>query len=97
MPEFILLVTLLIGRSGSFEDDLPQGFRSTFRVWAGEKTHTPHAVIEGAIRHAVGKVERAYRRTDVLAKRRELMTAWANHCEQTAPGNAHRLPMVRSA
>ena len=28
-----------------------------------------------------GQVERAYRRTDVLEKRRELMGAWATYCE----------------
>jgi hypothetical protein len=28
-----------------------------------------------------GQVERAYRRTDLLEKRRSLMDAWAAHCE----------------
>jgi len=41
-----------------------------------------HAVIEEAMGHQVGTpVERAYRRTDVLEKRRELMTAWASYCD----------------
>jgi hypothetical protein len=32
--------------------------------------------------HAVGNaIERAYRRTDVLELRRELMNAWAAYCE----------------
>ncbi len=58
------------------------GFRATFRTWAEEATGFPHAVIEEAMGHQVGsQVERAYRRTDVLEKRRELMTAWANYCE----------------
>src|SRR5271155_2329702 len=58
------------------------GFRATFRTWAEEVTGFPHAVIEEAMGHKVGgKVERAYRRTDVLVKRRELMTAWAEYCE----------------
>jgi integrase len=57
------------------------GFRATFRTWAEEVTGFPHAVIEEAMGHKVGgQVERAYRRTDVLEKRRELMTAWANYC-----------------
>jgi hypothetical protein len=39
-----------------------------------------------ALGHQVGNaVERAYRRTDLLEQRRQLMNAWANHCE---PGNA---------
>src|SRR5271170_188011 len=63
------------------------GFRATFRTWAEEATGFPHAVIEEAMGHQVGsQVERAYRRTDVLEKRRELMTAWANYCE---PNGVH--------
>ena len=63
------------------------GFRATFRTWAEEATGFPHAVIEEAMGHQVGsQVERAYRRTDVLEKRRELMTAWANYCE---PNEVH--------
>jgi hypothetical protein len=38
--------------------------------------------------HQVGtQVERAYRRTDVLDKRRALMEAWAQWCEPKAVGN----------
>ena len=38
--------------------------------------------------HQVGtQVERAYRRTDVLDKRRQLMEAWAQWCEPKAPSN----------
>lgn len=58
------------------------GFRATFRTWAEEVTGFPHAVIEEAMGHQVGnQVERAYRRTDVLEKRRELMAAWASYCD----------------
>jgi integrase len=58
------------------------GFRSTFRTWAEEVATVPHAVVEQAMGHQVGNaVERAYRRTDLLEKRRELMDAWARHCE----------------
>lgn len=62
------------------------GFRATFRTWAEEATGFPHAVIEEAIGHQIGtQAERAYRRTDVLEKRRELMAAWALHCEPKKP------------
>ena len=57
------------------------GFRSTFRDWAGDRTHTQREVIEAALAHvAGGKVEVAYRRSDALEKRRELMEAWADYC-----------------
>ena len=58
------------------------GFRATFRTWAEEVATVPHAVIEQAMGHQVGgKVERAYRRTDLLEMRRALMAAWTNYCE----------------
>lgn len=56
------------------------GFRASFRTWAEETTSYPHAVIEEAMGHQVGSsVERAYRRTDVLEKRRALMREWSDH------------------
>jgi integrase len=59
-------------------DATPHGFRSTFRDWAAERTHYPHEVAEMALAHAVGdKVEAAYRRGDLLEKRRAIMEDWA--------------------
>jgi integrase len=53
------------------------GFRSTFRDWAAETTSTPNHVVEMALAHTVGdKVEAAYRRGNLLMKRRKLMDAW---------------------
>jgi integrase len=61
------------------------GFRATFRTWAEEVATVPHAVVEQAMGHQVGtQVERAYRRTDILDKRRALMQAWAQWCEPKA-------------
>ncbi|NNJ96244.1 MAG: tyrosine-type recombinase/integrase [Gammaproteobacteria bacterium] len=60
---------------------VPHGFRSSFRVWAGEKTNFPREVCEFALAHVVGdEAERAYQRSDLFDKRRKLMDAWANHC-----------------
>jgi integrase len=60
------------------------GFRSSFRDWAAERTSFPHEVAEMALAHTVGdKVEAAYRRGDLFAKRRELMEAWARFCGTT--------------
>lgn len=54
------------------------GFRSTFRDWVSECTSHPSEVAEMALAHAVGdKVEAAYRRGDLLAKRATLMEDWA--------------------
>jgi integrase len=59
------------------------GFRSTFRDWAGDATDFPRELAEAALAHTLGEVERAYRRGTALAKRRELMTAWAAYCVST--------------
>jgi integrase len=58
------------------------GFRSSFRDWAGNETGFARDLIETALAHVVGdKAEQAYRRSDALEKRRNLMEAWANYCE----------------
>jgi integrase len=57
------------------------GFRSTFMDWAHEQTAFPKVVIDMALAHTVGdKVEAAYRRGDLLAKRKQLAEAWAKFC-----------------
>jgi integrase len=59
------------------------GFRSTFRDWAAEKTKFANEVAEMTLAHAVAdKVEAAYRRGDLFEKRRALMNAWTNYCNQ---------------
>ncbi|WP_247077430.1 site-specific integrase [Pseudohalocynthiibacter sp. F2068] len=58
----------------------PHGFRSSFRTWVAETTETPREVAEAALAHVTGtSVERSYRRTDFLEKRRPLMNQWADH------------------
>jgi len=57
------------------------GFRSSFRDWAAELSTFPPEIAEAALAHIVGdKVERAYRRGDVLLKRSEMMECWARYC-----------------
>jgi integrase len=57
------------------------GFRSSFRDWAAEQTSFPNIVAEAALAHVIGdKTEAAYRRGDLLEKRRDLMQAWADYC-----------------
>jgi integrase len=59
------------------------GCRSSFRDWAGDATHFPREIAEAALAHVVGDMtEAAYRRSDALEKRRELMEAWAAYCCQ---------------
>jgi integrase len=61
------------------------GFRSTFSTWAHETTSYPAHVIETCLAHTIGSaVERAYRRSDLFAKRLRLMTDWARYCSTPA-------------
>lgn len=62
-------------------DVVPHGFRSTFRDWASERTNFPREIAEAALAHIVGdETEAAYKRGDVLEKRRRLMDGWAGYC-----------------
>jgi len=63
-----------LGRDGA----TVHGMRSAFRDWCSEATRFSGEVAEAALAHVVrNKVEAAYRRGDMLAKRRDLMDAWS--------------------
>lgn len=61
-------------------DAVTHGFRSSFRDYAAEQTHTPHAVMEAALAHTIkNKAEAAYARSDLFERRRALMESWAGY------------------
>ena len=67
-------------------DAVPHGFRSSFRDWTAETTAYPNEVCEMALAHAVGdQTEEAYRRGDLLAKRKQLMADWSSFLGEPAP------------
>lgn len=57
------------------------GFRSTFRDWVAEETtHSPE-VAEMSLSHTIpNRVEAAYRRGNLLEKRRSLLLDWESYC-----------------
>lgn len=60
---------------------VPHGFRSSFRDWAAEETEFSDSVVEMQLAHTVkNKVEAAYRRGDMLDRRRPMMELWAAYC-----------------
>jgi integrase len=74
------------------------GFRSSFRDWTGENTNFPRDVCEAALAHATSdKVEAAYRRGDLFAKRAKLMAAWSDYCAKPTPIGANVVPMKAGA
>jgi len=55
---------------------VPHGLRSTFRQWAAEQGY-PRDMAEIALAHFIGsEVERAYQRSDMLERRRDMMADW---------------------
>lgn len=65
---------------------VPHGLRSTFRDWVAEATTYPGEMAEVALAHRISSaVEAAYRRGDMVEKRRRMMRDWAE-----ALGGTHR-------
>ena len=57
---------------------VPHGMRSSFRDWCAECSDAPREVCELALAHVnSNRVERAYRRTDLFERRRQLMEEWS--------------------
>jgi integrase len=85
----------LLERMGR-DDIVPHGFRSTFKDWCAEQTNFANHLSEAALWHVVAdKVEAAYRRGEMLAKRKRLMGAWARYCAMpTAAGEVVLLRKV---
>jgi integrase len=74
------MAMLMLLRRMKVEGITVHGFRSTFRDWAAEQPGVSREVAELCLAHRVGSdVERAYARSDLLSKRRALMTSW---CKQ---------------
>jgi integrase len=78
-----MTLTAVLRRLGV--DVTVHGFRSSFRDWAGDCTAFARDVVEASLAHVIeNKTEAAYRRSDALEKRRELMQAWAAYCKPKA-------------
>lgn len=75
-----MALTKVLRDNGLSKRTTVHGLRSTFRDWASEKTEADHAVMELSLAHSVGSaVEQAYARSDLLAKRRELLAKWGDY------------------
>jgi integrase len=71
---------------------VPHGLRSTFRDWVAERTTFPGEMAEVALAHRISNaVEAAYRRGDMIEKRRRMMGDWADFVTAIKSG----LPVVK--
>jgi integrase len=96
VPISNMAMATLLKRMGRF-DITVHGFRSTFRDWAAERTNYPNHVVEMALAHVIGdKVEAAYRRGDLLAKRAKLMADWSKYCATKPVGTANNVTPIRA-
>lgn len=69
----------------AYKQFTPHGFRSSFRDWAAECTDTVNIVCEMALAHAIpDKVEKSYRRGELLEKRKVLMHTWGAYIDKPA-------------
>ena len=60
--------------------------RASFKNWASETTNFPNEVSEMALAHSINnKVEAAYRRGNLLEKRRLLMQCWSDYLNKAKP------------
>jgi integrase len=90
-----MALLVLLGRLGRHVT--AHGFRATFKTWAEERSSFSREVIEAALAHVGGdKVEAAYRRGDMLEKRRRLMGAWAEFCTKPAAAFRSHLQMEKT-
>ena len=70
---------------------VPHGLRSTFRDWVAERTSYPGEMAEVALAHRISRaVEAAYRRGDMIEKRRRMMADWATFLTLSPQGPLHR-------
>ena len=75
------MAMLMLLRRMDRADLTAHGFRSTFRDWIAETTAYPGDLAEMALAHTVSdKVEAAYRRGDMVERRRRMMEDWATFC-----------------
>jgi integrase len=91
-------LTAVLRRMGR-SDITVHGFRSTFRDWCAESVANsfPREVCEHALAHSLpDKVEAAYRRGDLIEKRKVLMQVWADYCAKPT-SSASVAPIRRDA
>lgn len=68
------------------------GFRASFRTWGSEQTRYEHEMLEFALAHTVGdQTVRAYMRTDMFEKRRQLMEDWSAFVARNSSGTLPRI------
>lgn len=78
-------------------EGVPHGFRTSLRTWAAEMTDYPDEIRKVASGHSIADgVKERYQRTDLLEKRRALMSEWANFLDRPSIAPAATVPQLRA-
>ncbi|CAN0627105.1 Prophage CP4-57 integrase,integrase,Phage integrase family [Burkholderia multivorans] len=86
---------LLLLRRMDRADITVHGFRSTFRDWVADCADYPDSLAEQALAHTIASTTvAAYRRRDMLERRRGMMEDWARYC---AGETSNVVPFTRTA
>jgi integrase len=87
-----MALAMILRRMGV--DATSHGFRSSFRTWCSDVAHVPFEVAEACLSHKIGSaVSRAYARSDMLERRRPVMSQWAAFLDDER-GSATVVPFV---
>jgi integrase len=87
---------LMLMRRMGRADLTAHGFRATFKTWASERTSFQNEIVEASLAHTIGgRVEQAYQRSDLLAKRHRLMQQWATFCTTAPTDGAQKIVPLR--
>lgn len=79
-PVTLSTIRVMITRMGYRDVVTPHGLRSCFRDWVSEATEFHYNLAEVTLAHKIdSKVAGAYRRGDMLEKRRTMMEAWGRY------------------
>ena len=74
-------------------DGVPHGFRASFRSWCADMG-VSREVAEACLAHVAGEVEKAYQRSDLLERRREVMQSWNDYLSDSTPAKV--IPLRRA-
>lgn len=77
-----------IGEKIEFPDVTAHGFRASFKTWTSETQNFDWQAVEFCLAHKIkDKAAAAYHRSNLLDKRKIIMSAWANYCTENEADN----------
>ncbi len=77
-----------VGKEVEFPDITAHGFRASFKTWTSDTQNFDWQAVEFCLAHKIkDKAAAAYQRSNLLDKRKPIMSAWSNHCTKNEIDN----------